>query len=326
VTALAGGGNQLTGAYEVHARHTGSSSRPDTFDGYAMASSASDGSYVFYDAGLGVLRCFIGAIDILDASGGRTGGIDPRYSGDPIRYGHWEVTELPLQGWDGETWVFGPGRAFIMDSQGGFDLDATFPAFTYGDALAPPMTGLAPFAELDVKDVASRDSSLFLADFMAGNMLWPADSTRVIEGIALGISTMGDLAQLTANFTRSAQVPATVVLALLSEGVDSSVGDPATGAPNAAGGPLLLDAFPNPSSAGCTIRFALPASGFYQLRILNAAGRLIRTAPSSRGPAGPNSWFWDGRDEYARQVPNGAYFFEIHATGARQVRKLLVVR
>ena len=49
-----GGGNQLTGAYEVHGRHTGTSSRPDSFDGYAMAASASGGTYVYYDARLGL--------------------------------------------------------------------------------------------------------------------------------------------------------------------------------------------------------------------------------------------------------------------------------
>jgi hypothetical protein len=51
------------------------------------------------------------------------------------------------------------------------------------------------------------------------------------------------------------------------------------------------------------------------LRIFDAAGRLMRSMLSSRDLAGPNTWFWDGRDTSGRAVASGAYFYELSAGG-----------
>jgi len=42
--------------------------------------------------------------------------------------------------------------------------------------------------------------------------------------------------------------------------------------------------------------------------------------------AGEHRVVWDGRSETGRPLASGAYFYEIIASGARQSRKLLILR
>jgi hypothetical protein len=321
LTALAGGGNQLTGAYEVHARHEKTSGRPTSFDGYALGTSPSQGTFVFYDAGLQLLRLSIGAIDILDEHGGQTGSVSPPYVGDPVTSGQLLVTDLPFLGWDGECYVFGGGQIAVRDPWDNFDVEGHFSRYVIGSTLAPPVASFALLHELDVRDVGDEAAaSRFLDDFANGNMLWEPDSTRLTEGIALGIFTPQDLVLLTNNFTQSAQVPAWVIVALLRETDLVGVGETGVAPPT-----FELQAFPNPAAARANIRFTLPADGLFTLRIFDAAGRLMRSTSSTQGFSGLNVWLWDGRDANGRAVASGAYFYELSAGGKTERRKLILL-
>ncbi len=83
---------------------------------------------------------------------------------------------------------------------------------------------------------------------------------------------------------------------------------------------------PNPMSRGgvTTIHYSVAQGGEVRIRILDAAGRLVRAIRQDAGP-GPNSVTWDGRDAYGRQVPEGVYFYEIRAGGFAAERKMVVV-
>ncbi len=83
---------------------------------------------------------------------------------------------------------------------------------------------------------------------------------------------------------------------------------------------------PNPLSRGgaTTINYSVAAAGVVSIRILDAAGRLVRTI-SERASAGANSVTWDGRGADGRRVPSGVYFYEIKAGSFSAERKMLVV-
>jgi hypothetical protein len=89
------------------------------------------------------------------------------------------------------------------------------------------------------------------------------------------------------------------------------------------GGPLAFRVeqnAPNPFRSATTLRFSLPAAGEANLRIYDAAGRLVRRL-ERYAPAGPNEIEWDGRDQAGQRAPSGVLFYEIRAGALRESRK-----
>lgn len=89
---------------------------------------------------------------------------------------------------------------------------------------------------------------------------------------------------------------------------------------------MLHQNMPNPCSVGTQIRFDLPAATSIQLAVFNANGRRVRTLAAGRMPAGRHSISWDGRDEGARVVGSGVYFYTLEAQGRQLSRQLLMIR
>ncbi len=81
-----------------------------------------------------------------------------------------------------------------------------------------------------------------------------------------------------------------------------------------AGRPVrLAPPFPNPArgAVACVLETFEP--GPVHLRVVDARGRVVRTAALPAGPAGPRAWMWDGLDDAGRPVAAGVY--RIHARG-----------
>lgn len=105
----------------------------------------------------------------------------------------------------------------------------------------------------------------------------------------------------------------------------SGVGDPP-------GGPSLFSLgqnYPNPfnTAHGSTlIPFNLQRGGRAMIRIYDASGRLVRTI--DRGYLTPDYYrvSWNGRDHEGRDVPAGAYFYELSIPGGKAVKKMTLVR
>lgn len=90
---------------------------------------------------------------------------------------------------------------------------------------------------------------------------------------------------------------------------------------------LRLDRiFPNPFQTQTTLSFGIPSAAVIKLRVYSAAGRLVATVVDGRLPAGWRSVNWDGRDSSGRPVATGTYFARLDAAGAREVRKVVVIR
>jgi glucose/arabinose dehydrogenase len=91
----------------------------------------------------------------------------------------------------------------------------------------------------------------------------------------------------------------------------------------ASGSSLRLACAPNParSMEGSTIRWTT-AGGAWSLRILDAAGRIVRTARGAGGAA----WRWDGRAANGERLAAGVYLVQLRTSGRTVEGKLVVLR
>jgi hypothetical protein len=84
---------------------------------------------------------------------------------------------------------------------------------------------------------------------------------------------------------------------------------------------LLQPARPNPTSSSAALQFALANAGHVSLRVHDAAGRLVATLVHEQLRAGTHSADWSAEARSA-----GVYFAVLESGGARQTRKLVVLR
>lgn len=84
-----------------------------------------------------------------------------------------------------------------------------------------------------------------------------------------------------------------------------------------------------PTNLGTQITFALSSSAQVQARILNVAGRPIKTLCRAKEcAAGTNTLVWNAQSDQGLPVPNGTYLAEVTAktAGGAQARELAQVR
>jgi len=72
-----------------------------------------------------------------------------------------------------------------------------------------------------------------------------------------------------------------------------------------------ISAYPNPFNPATTIRFKLTAPAPVALQIFNLRGALVRTLLDRDLDAGTHEQFWNGRDNFGRQVASGTYFYRL---------------
>ncbi len=107
--------------------------------------------------------------------------------------------------------------------------------------------------------------------------------------------------------------------------LDGSLGPWALDVPVPAAGTRewLGSPVPNPSAAAVRFALAVPGGEPAVLRIVDAAGRLVRRHDAT-GASG--AWSWDGRDGLGRRVASGVYFAELRARDRTEVRRVVRVR
>jgi len=88
---------------------------------------------------------------------------------------------------------------------------------------------------------------------------------------------------------------------------------------------LLLPARPNPFTGSTSIDFVLQRAVRVELRVFDAAGRLVRALASSEFAAGRHEISWDGRDAEGSRVSPGVYFCSLSTGAGEAARKLIVV-
>ncbi len=88
----------------------------------------------------------------------------------------------------------------------------------------------------------------------------------------------------------------------------------------------LLPNHPNPFNPSTTVSFELSADAMVLLEIYDASGRLIRTLVAGWRTAGVHNTTWRARDDNGRAMGSGVYFTCLSVDGARDVRKMILLR
>ncbi|HPF69054.1 MAG TPA: FlgD immunoglobulin-like domain containing protein [Candidatus Krumholzibacteria bacterium] len=103
------------------------------------------------------------------------------------------------------------------------------------------------------------------------------------------------------------------------------VRSPAVSVTMAVAGLALAQNRPNPFNPSTSVDFTLDRSTAVNLRVYDAAGRLVRTLVSEVRPAGRHTATWDGRDDAGRRVASGAYVCRLEAgLSVRAVRMTML--
>lgn len=87
-----------------------------------------------------------------------------------------------------------------------------------------------------------------------------------------------------------------------------------------------LNAWPNPSNAGITLRYTLDATSDVRLDVYNLAGQRVTTLVSCIQVAGDHAIFWDGTGHRGDRVASGLYIARLSATGVSTSVKITVLR
>jgi flagellar hook assembly protein FlgD len=74
------------------------------------------------------------------------------------------------------------------------------------------------------------------------------------------------------------------------------------------------------------IRYELPKPGHVDLRIYDAAGRLVQVLADGEVGAGMQGAVWRGRDRTGRAVSAGVYFCRLRAGPFEQTRRMTLVK
>ncbi|MBW7997548.1 MAG: T9SS type A sorting domain-containing protein [Candidatus Glassbacteria bacterium] len=91
----------------------------------------------------------------------------------------------------------------------------------------------------------------------------------------------------------------------------------------------LLQNHPNPFNPSTTINYQIPddaGSVQFRLNVYDIRGRLIRTLDKGMKGAGTYSVFWDGTDNYGRQVSSGVYFYRFISSEYNVTRKMIMLK
>ena len=102
---------------------------------------------------------------------------------------------------------------------------------------------------------------------------------------------------------------------------------PGVGAPEVASVAFGLSAAsPSPFRGTTTLAVGLPAAGPAEVRVYDAAGRLVRELVQGTQAAGRHTVTWDGRDDRGDRVASGVYFVRLEALGKEQTRRVVRIR
>jgi hypothetical protein len=154
------------------------------------------------------------------------------------------------------------------------------------------------------------------------------DGDGILEQRTINSSSYNNRGELTASMLKvdlgaDGTIDQTVTTTIRrSRGVDAEI--PVAGATQPV--PRLRAAGPNPFQEGSSFDVSLPVEGDAELQIFDASGRFVRGLMSGSQSAGDHQVRWDGRDDQARQVPNGAYFARLRAAGQVSTRMLFRAR
>jgi hypothetical protein len=116
------------------------------------------------------------------------------------------------------------------------------------------------------------------------------------------------------------------VQAAVQSALDDLVGTPAP--PSAERAVRMATPSPNPFNPRTTLTLEVPVEGAsVTLEVFDQRGRRVRSLLREQVVTGPrHEVIWDGRDDMARDLSSGVYFFRLQAGDQISVRKGTLVR
>jgi len=84
--------------------------------------------------------------------------------------------------------------------------------------------------------------------------------------------------------------------------------------------------YPNPFNPETKIYFDIPEANHVSIIIYNIVGQKVRTLVRQKYMPGKYVVVWDGKDDYGRLVPSGAYFLRMKAGDYISVKKMMLLR
>ncbi len=88
----------------------------------------------------------------------------------------------------------------------------------------------------------------------------------------------------------------------------------------------LQQCTPNPFCQSTLIGYQLHETGNVQLKIYDAAGRLVTTLADEEHPAGLHSLMWNGTDNSGSEAPSGLYFCRLSVGEFSATRSMVLLR
>ena len=89
---------------------------------------------------------------------------------------------------------------------------------------------------------------------------------------------------------------------------------------------VLHQNYPNPFNSSTIIKYELPEPGKVEIKIYNALGNEIAILVNENKDAGEFKCVWDGKNASGEQVSSGIYFYEIIASGFRDIKKCIFMK
>jgi hypothetical protein len=89
---------------------------------------------------------------------------------------------------------------------------------------------------------------------------------------------------------------------------------------------FLAQNYPNPFNPSTTIAFGLEEGEFVDLRIYDAAGRLVDVLVSEARPAGLYTEAWKGRSRSGSDAASGVYYYKLTVGDSAKTRKMILLR
>jgi WD40 repeat protein len=88
----------------------------------------------------------------------------------------------------------------------------------------------------------------------------------------------------------------------------------------------LYQNYPNPFNSSTVITFGTKTWRPVELEIFNVLGQRIFSQAYETQPPGRHAITWNGQDQAGRPVPSGLYLYRVTADGAKQTRKMVVLK
>jgi hypothetical protein len=88
----------------------------------------------------------------------------------------------------------------------------------------------------------------------------------------------------------------------------------------------LQQNFPNPFNSGTTIEFAIPRSGYTEIKIFNILGEVVAIPIQQYLSAGEHQVIWDGKDVTGFPTATGIYFYQVISGSYSETRKMVLLK